>query len=158
MENLLISCFSLAKSNNGFFKSEKQAEFLISKINERDGNIGSVTSGYNSCPVFANLDNKGILKIVKSTKSGEIVMFERVVENQLNSIQIKEINSLEKLQKKLEKELLRKRSSFNDGSYNGTGDSSTYSKDLIERYLRFTAELENRIISIDRKISAIKLN
>ena len=66
------SIFGLAKYNNGLFKSEKQRDFLISKIKQNGGLIGHSNSGYHTCPIFASYDDKGITKIVKhrSTKKG----------------------------------------------------------------------------------------
>lgn len=156
MNDLLISCLSLAKRNNGMFKSQAQADFIISKANSQDGMIGHVTSGYNSCPVFATFDEKGILKIVKSTKKGDVIMFERKIEGQLTDKELKEIKHLEKLQKKIEKDYLQKKKSFEEGSYNGSGDVSTYSNDLIERYNRNQEERQERIASLKEKIAKIK--
>jgi hypothetical protein len=69
--NIQVSILSLAKSNNGFFKSKKQAEFLIAKIKENSGCIGFVSSGYNSCPLFASFDENGIKYI--PTKKNKVV-------------------------------------------------------------------------------------
>jgi len=60
------SLFSLAYTNNGFFKSEKQASFLSSKV--VDGSITIVKSFYNNTYLFHFvLDDSGIVEILKET-------------------------------------------------------------------------------------------
>ena len=50
---LLRSIYSLAKNNNGLFKSEKQAQFLKRQIDFRDGIVGSQEMYGNSVSVRA---------------------------------------------------------------------------------------------------------
>ncbi|QQV91143.1 hypothetical protein Freya10_5 [Polaribacter phage Freya_10] len=132
--DILKSIFSLAKTNNGFFKSDKQSSFLISKMDSTDGFIGSVTSGYNSCVVFAKYDNKGIINITKHTKKGDVTMFERKKEGVLTSLEIKKLKTLKRRHKKLETEIINRQKSFDSGKYNGTMDKSTYCEDTIRRF------------------------
>lgn len=110
------SIFGLAKYNNGLFKSEKQRDFLISKIKQNGGLIGHSNSGYHSCPIFASYDDKGITKIVKhrSTKKGykNEIMFTRKDEmtlkkeaSQAEARQMKEIKHLEEHIREMEEEL-----------------------------------------------------
>lgn len=153
---ILRSIFGLTKSNNGFFKSEKQAKFLIPQISKFDGYIGQVSSGYNSCPVFANWDEKGITKIVKSAKSGDVVMFERKQEGILNVLEIKEIKQLERKIKSLEKDITRHKTSFEDGSYNGSGDVNTYTPDMIELYNCSQSRRIDQVQRIRERISKLK--
>lgn len=148
------SIFGLAKSNNGFFKSEKQAAFLISKMSEFGGCIGHANSVYNSCPIFASWDERGITKIVKSTKNGGVIMFERKQEGILTSLEIKEIKRLERKIKKLEKEVKERQDSFDDGSWNSSGDIITYAD--IERFNRFQNEKIQRINSLKEKVCQLK--
>jgi hypothetical protein len=150
------SIFTLAKSNNGFFKSEKQSVFLISQLNQFGGFIGHADSGYNSCPLFASWDDKGITKIVKLSKKGDVLMFERKKEGQLTDLEIKEIKSLERKLKALEREIKERQSSFDDGSYNGTGDISTYSQDMIERFNCYQEKKRNQLFEIEKLIKQIK--
>lgn len=106
--NIAPSVFGLAKTNNGFFKSEKQAAFLISQMEKFEGCIG-YTSGYNSNPVFAKWDEKGIVEIVRHsrTKKGctDIIMFQRSVEGFFTELQLKEIKHWIKLSNKWKKEM-----------------------------------------------------
>lgn len=128
----------LVKYNNGFFKSPQQASFLISQMNQLDGCIGHTSSGYHSCPLFAQWDNRGITKIIKhsNTKDGrkEIITFERAEEGRLSSLQVKEIDTLKRKLKKMEKELNERKVSFENGSYNGSGDVNTYTSLTIDLY------------------------
>jgi hypothetical protein len=150
------SIFALAKSNNGFFKSEKQSAYLISQLERFDGCIGHADSGYNSCPIFANWDDKGITKIVKSSKNGDELMFERKQEGKLTILEIKRIKSLERKLKALKKEIEEKQLSFDTGDYNGSGDISTYSKDMIDRFNYYQGQKKNQCDTIEKLIKDIK--
>lgn len=149
------SILSLAKSNNGFFKSEKQAQFLSSKINEFDGFIGRADSGYYSCPIFASCDKEGITKIVKSTKNGDVLMFERAKQGVLTSLEMKEIKRLERKIKSLKKEIAEREDSFNSGRYNSSGDTSTYTEDMIERFNYFQMQKKEQVLNIEKIIKSI---
>ena len=150
------SIFGLAKSNNGFFKSEKQAAFLISQMSDLGGLIGHANSGYNSCPIFASWDEKGITKIIKSTKSGDVLMFERKHQGVLTTIEIKEIKSLERKIKVIEKEIRERQLSFDDGSYNRSGDVSTYNQDMIERFNHFQDQKIEQVKNLKNRICQLK--
>jgi hypothetical protein len=150
------SIFALAKSNNGLFKSEKQSDFLISQLKKFEGCIGHGDSGYNSCPIFASWDDKGVTKIIKSSKNGDVLMFERKQEGILTFLEIKKIKSLQRKLKKLKKEIEEKQISFEDGSYNGTGDVSTYSKDMINRFNYFQEQKKSQCLEIQKIINQIK--
>ena len=153
------SILGLAKNNNGFFKSEKQADFLISQMEISDGCIGHFTSGYHSCPLFATHDKEGILKIEKQTVKGIVAIFERVVEGTLNSLQLKRLKSLKTNLKKLEIQLQNRISSWEDGSYNRSGDKSTYDTDkgIVERYEYFNNQIENQITYLNSEIEKMKI-
>lgn len=150
------SIFGLAKSNNGFFKSEKQSKFLIAQMSEFGGCIGHANSGYNSCPIFASWDEKGITKIVKSAKNGDVIMFERKQEGILTSLEIKEIKRLERKIKTLENEVKERQDSFDNGSYNGSGDVSTYTTDMIERFNHFQKQKIQQIKSLKEMVCQLK--
>lgn len=63
LRDLATSVYSLAKNNNGFFKSEKQAELLKREIDYNEGIIGSNEMYGNQTTVFAEYDNEGITRI-----------------------------------------------------------------------------------------------
>ena len=103
------SIFGLAKNNNGFFKSEKQAKFLIQVLEERGGHVGQANSGYNQCSMFATWDEKGILEITKHRSTGKLeVMFQRKEEGVLTVKEQKQIKSLKKRINDLEKSIERR--------------------------------------------------
>lgn len=167
-ENLSIndlskSIFGLTKYNNGLFKSEAQAKFLISQIERYEGLIGYARSGYNTIPIFAEYDEKGITRLVKhsnnkSVKDKDVVIFERNVGNALNSLEIKELNTHKRKLKKLEKELNDRITSWESGNYNGSGNKSTYDTDksTVERYEHFKNELEKRIFNLRNVINNLE--
>lgn len=94
------SVLSLCKNNNGFFKSEKQATFLIKEIDSNCGLVGYTSSGFHQCKLFCEYDEKGITSITKqsNTKNGvnHIVTFQRAVKGQLNPLQVKHLKQLKK--------------------------------------------------------------
>jgi len=86
---LLRSIYSLAKNNNGLFKSEKQAQFLKRQIDFRDGIVGSQEMYGNSVSVRAEYDDKGITKIyTHSHKTNrDVVKFIRISDEQFKDNQ-----------------------------------------------------------------------
>lgn len=150
------SIFGLAKSNNGFFKSEKQANFLISQMEQFGGCIGSANSGYNSCPIFASWDEKGITKIIKSSKNGDVIMFERKKEGVLTSLEIKDVKSLERKIKALKKEVKERQEAFESGNYNGSGNINTYTSDMIKRYNNFQKQKIEQINILKERLCKLK--
>ena len=156
---ILKSIFGLAKNNNGFFKSEKQAKFLTSVLEQKEGFVGYSDSGFNSCPIFAKWDSIGLLEITKhrSTKKGCVneFMFQRKVDGVLSDMDEKEIKRLERKIKKLKKNILERQKSFNCGNYNSTMDISTYTVDMIERFNRFQEQRNTQLISLKNKIQLI---
>ena len=76
MSNLVASFAGLVKTNNGEFKSEKQASFLLS--NCVDGAFKASGEVYgNTFNVFYYCDSVGIYKVVKSTKKADTLTWER---------------------------------------------------------------------------------
>jgi len=146
------SIFGLAKSNNGFFKSEKQGNFLISQMELLEGFIGEANSGYNSCPIFAKWDEKGITKIIKATKTGDVVMFERKVDGALTTLEIKEIKRLERKAKSLQDEISKRQLSFDSGNYNGSGDVRTYTPVMIEGFNRQQFQKKENLEILNRRM------
>jgi hypothetical protein len=86
---LLKSVYSLAKNNNGIFKSDAQAGFLKRMIDQRDGMIGSHEMYGNSVSVFAEYDDKGITKIYTHSPSTnrDVVKFTRISDDQFKANQ-----------------------------------------------------------------------
>lgn len=86
---LLRSIYSLAKNNNGNFKSEAQAAFLKRQIDLRDGVVGSQEMYGNSVSVHVEYDDKGITKIyTHSHKTNrDVVKFTRISDEQFKDDQ-----------------------------------------------------------------------
>lgn len=150
------SIFTLTKYNNGLFKSEKQADFLIDQMQQTGGCIGIANSGYNQCPIFAEWDAEGITKVVKHGKKKHTIMFERKTPGVLTEVEKKRIKSIERKIKSLNKEIKEVELSFKDGSYNGTGDVSTYTEDMIERYESGQKKRRDKVAVFLLEINQIK--
>ena len=77
-DQIALSVFGLAKKNNGYFKSDKQRDFLTRKLNQVDGVIANTEAGN---PIIAQYDNEGITKIWRQkTKTQPVkVIFTRKV-------------------------------------------------------------------------------
>ena len=144
--NIAPSVFGLAKTNNGFFKSEKQAAFLISQMEKFEGCIGH-TSGYNSNPIFAKWDEKGIVEIVRHsrTKKGctDIIMFQRSVEGFFTELQLKEVKHWIKLSNKWKKEMAARL----------LIDTSQKDDFIQEMHKRLSKKLQQDIDNLEIKIS-----
>lgn len=98
---------SLIATNNGLFKSEKQAQFLISKLNEDHGNIQVGSTYGNSFMVTYDFDEKGITKKTQYNykTSRTIVLWERVVDGVLSVQQEKKLKILKRKLNKAKKDL-----------------------------------------------------
>ena len=98
MDSILSSCLSLAKSNNGLFKSEKQARFLT-RVLSIDNNFGcthsfGVHSSNNHQMIYTvHHDEKGIIEIEQySHKTGKTkIKFKRATEQEWKAKQDKKL-------------------------------------------------------------------
>lgn len=96
MDNISKSLFSLCKSNNGLFKSEKQAKYLQSAV---EGNTWFCSKSYNlgsfynfkqcgSADFLFKLDNAGIVEVTKTTSKGKkSVFFKRIPQAEFEAVQ-----------------------------------------------------------------------
>lgn len=87
--DLLVSFFSLVKNNNGFFKSEKQAAFLLKMtdghyVTAQNIHFGEYEGRTNRNTALVTwsviLDNQGVVKMEKIASKGTQVYFERTQE------------------------------------------------------------------------------
>jgi hypothetical protein len=154
--NIQISVFALAKNNTGLFKSPKQAIFLISQLEKCDGCIGYL--GNSSSPIFVDWDDKGITKIIKATKKVDVLMFERKIDGVLTGVEIQKIKALEKRQKALKKEIKEREDAYNNGMWNGSGDITTYTQDMIDRFNYFHQEKIEHLKSIEAQLGEFDRN
>ena len=80
MNEIAKSFAGLVASNNGFFKSEKQAKFLSSQCQDENVFITVGSLYRNSFTIEYHLDAKGVTKTVKSTRTkpmGEVTWLRR---------------------------------------------------------------------------------
>jgi hypothetical protein len=101
MDKILASCFNLAKwENNGKFKSEKQAEFLLSKFDANSEYSACTLGPYNSQLIWTvKADKTGIVSITKlAYKSGKTtITFQRKSDSELAALVISERIKAEKI-------------------------------------------------------------
>lgn len=128
--DLRMSVLGLCKNNNGMFKSEKQASFLKSMIDQRDGLVGHTEHGR---PYFAEYDDNGITKITVGTNPPELY-WERKEQGILRPVDIKSIKSFQHKIKELEKEIASREAGLKDGSYTDKYGVIDEKKRLIQKY------------------------
>lgn len=128
--DLKISVLDLAKNNNGMFKSEKQASFLKSMIDQREGLVGHTEHGR---PYFAEYDDKGITKITVGTRPPELY-WERKEQGILRPVDVKSIKNFQRKIKELEKEIASREAGLKDGSYTDRYGVIDEKKKLIQKY------------------------
>lgn len=157
MNNIYKSFQNLASYNNGMFKSDAQRDFLTKYATERDMCIGHLRANGNQ--VFVKLDELGIVEMYyqSKTKKGYSypVIFQREVKGQLNDMQKKAINRLEKLILKTEKEIKRHKDSFEDGSYDGFRSGGNYSDRTIKTYVDGQEKRNQNINFYKQKINEL---
>jgi hypothetical protein len=156
-DSIRISILALAKNNNGYFKTEKQAKFLIQMLEESDkGYLGGGNLYGNSFSQWAEWDEKGIIKIyTHKNKSKDTVFFVRAVEGELNELQIKKIKHFEKRIKALSKELDSNKSHFEAGTYCKEGFSA-YTDLVINLYIQSIERKKLAIYECQKLIAEVK--
>jgi len=89
MSNVAVSFASLVKSNNGMFKSEAQAKFLLSQCQEENTFVCSGNVYNNSFTMFYICDIQGVVKVEKYLpKSGKTTTtWERLTNDQFQANQ-----------------------------------------------------------------------
>jgi hypothetical protein len=99
---IMQSVYTLAKTNNGFFKSEKQASFLIATLAERQGvfcelySFGANNGAQARRNVFVSWDSNGIteIKTVAEKSHKTNVLFARIDESVFQAKQAKKAQEL----------------------------------------------------------------
>ena len=141
MSTVLQSLNYLAAKNNGFFVSQKQAEFIVTYAKERDGLVGHLLANKN--PVFADFDDKGILKMYYSSKTykgyKDVLIFQRSAKGELNEFQLSEISEIEKKLNRLEK---RMSGYINEGRMSGF--TYEYLLETIENHKKAIEKIKNK--------------
>ncbi|MCF8340179.1 MAG: hypothetical protein K9I82_04310 [Chitinophagaceae bacterium] len=154
-EQLKKSVMSLARTNNGYFKSENQKTFLIEHLGMYEGLLGYTSGIKYKNPIFADYDSNGITKIYKRMMSSNKIeiIFERKIEGELTSIEVKVLSSFKRKLKKLEKELENRLIFFLPEKHNIVDNRS---KDEIEKYDRDTNEKLGVIEYIKSEIARLE--
>lgn len=141
-----ISFASLVKSNNGKFKSDAQAKFLLSKCDGNEYISGGSVYG-NTFQLIYHCDNQGITKVEKYTKAtGSKIQWERKEAGTLSVQDEKELKRLNKLLKQTEKSIADRESSMKAGTYHANkslyDDSMKRDNDSLAQIKQMIAKLK----------------
>ena len=107
--DIVKSCFSLAKYNNGLFKSEKQGAFLSqlgkTVISSQTHTLGEEYN-FKSCgrtDWTMHLDDQGVVKITKHNSKGETIHFERQDQASFEKVKAEKEERRKRIDKAIEK-------------------------------------------------------
>ena len=115
--DLSVSFANLVKTNNGFFKSEAQAKFLLSMCDNGVYHTSGHVHG-NSFVLFYTCDKKGVTKVQKQTSGkGLVTQWERVEEGKVSVQNEKEIKRIKRLIKQTENKIASRLDAFKSGAY-----------------------------------------
>ena len=150
MNNIQATLENLIKTNNGFFKSEKQAKFLISELKKEYGNIFTASAFGNNVVLTYNFDERGIVEKLNTSlkKHSQAVVWDRKIEGALSVEDKKKSVALKREIKKLEKSINERDAAYNAGQYKGY--EALYSKANEEALFKLRAfkeqlqQLENK--------------
>lgn len=118
MDKLAASFAGLVKSNNGFFKSEKQAKYLLSMASRYPNNVfcsvGQVHG--NSFCLEYHCDDKGVLKVIKylPRTSKTLLTWERLETGKVAVQTAKSIKYYKRKIKELESSIERRINEYGD--------------------------------------------
>lgn len=145
MSNIQASLNSLIKYNNGYFKSEKQAKFLLSML-EDNNTFLSGFNGYTMLIQYA-FDDKGItLKTKTSQTTGKTEeVWGRKVDGVLSVAELQIVKNLTKQLKKVKTSYDKAVKSFNDGSYFGDKQPKGYELEVYNNCRKQELELIAKI-------------
>jgi predicted lipid-binding transport protein (Tim44 family) len=120
MSDIAKSFASLVKSNNGLFKSEKQAAFLLSQCQE--GHVFS-TGGFiynNPFRMFYHCSAKGVVKVEKytATTGKTVTLWEPKQEGVMSQAEAKKLKFYEREIKAIKAMLEKRQKAFDNGEYN----------------------------------------
>jgi hypothetical protein len=95
MSNIAVSFASLVKSNNGFFKSEAQAKFLLAQCQEENTFVTGGAVYRNSYTLFYICDATGVVRVEKHlATSGKVeITFNRLTSEQFEAKQVAQVES-----------------------------------------------------------------
>lgn len=117
MADIGTSLTSLVKSNNGYFKSEKQSAFLLSQCDNGEFCAGGSVWG-SSYQIWYECDAKGVVNVKKQTHAkGLMLQWERVEEGKMAIQDSKEFKRLVRLLKGYVKSIEGRQASWDAGTY-----------------------------------------
>jgi hypothetical protein len=117
MNDITISFASLVKSNKGYFKSEKQAEFLNSQLDNGVHISYGTVWGANYQLAYA-CDAKGVVTVTKSTAAnGAKVIWQRVVDGCISVQDAKETKRIARMIAQIEKIIVSRDAAVASGEY-----------------------------------------
>lgn len=132
----------LVKSNNGMFKSDKQAAFLTSKCNANMYSTSDEVFG-NSYTMFYEIDSRGITKVIKHTRAkGDVVEWTRPVEGKLSAQDVKNIKWYKREIKSMETSIAKRIEAKLAGMYPDEEMFNSCQKEDAERLQHFKELLE----------------
>lgn len=116
MTNIAKTLANLVKTNNGLFKSEAQAKFLIEVVGTEYVTGGAVMG--NQFTLYYDLNSTGVISVRKYTVSkGFTTTWERVVDGTVSVQDAKEIKRLKRLAKSVKKSMSDRQACWDSGKY-----------------------------------------
>lgn len=117
MSDIAISFASLVKSNNGMFKSDKQAEFLLSHC--ENGEFITCGNMYgHSFNLTYVCDAQGVTRVIHYTSNtGDKTTWERVEAGKVSVQERKEFKRIMREIKRIEKSIAERDSALDNGQY-----------------------------------------
>lgn len=167
--SIVKSCFSLAKYNNGLFKSEKQGTFLSqlgkTVVSSQTHNLGA-DYNFKVCGVTdwsIHLDDQGIVKITKRNSKGETVHFERQDQATFEKFKAEKEEKRKRIDSAIEKrdriflriEQLQAIPEKAIMSKLGKGLSLSLQKDYLNKLAKLKNVIDNRVEKLYTAISDI---
>lgn len=145
MESVQISLENLIKTNNGFFKSDAQAEFLLSKLKEEFGNTFITTMYNNSVIITYEYDEKGIVRKTNTSikKQTNKVVWERKIEGKLSIEEEQKLKQIKKEISRLKKAISNRLEAKRNGSYD----------EMEELFNKYQEADENRLKEFEQMLN-----
>lgn len=151
MSDIAKSFASLVKSNNGLFKSEKQAAFLLSQCQE--GKTFS-TGGFvynNPFRMFYHCNDLGVVKVEKYTANTgrTVTLWTPKQEGVMSQTEAKKLKFYDRKINDLKAKLESRQAAFDKGEYNDFGGlferSNAMDLGMLEGFEKAKSDLLNSI-------------
>ena len=119
MSDFSTSFASLVKSNNGMFKSEKQAAFLLAQCDA--GTFVASGHGWAGWQLHYRCDALGVVEVCKHTAAtGRAIVWQRVEAGRVAVQETKEHKRLTRMRTGVEKDLSARTAARTAGSFSDT--------------------------------------